>query len=292
MSAGIPPSGRGGGGPGLPGAERGLRRALATGGIVVHYQPQQDLATGAVVGAEALLRWYEGGLVRTAADAGLVLGLAAGSGAGSGAGSTAGAGTAMAVDRGLGVEVGRAVVRAAADAARVMHLQGCADVPIWVNLSPAQLADPTLPATVTRTVDDAAIAPERLGFEVPAAVLDVRRSDTTAVEVLRALHGRGHGLALDRVGAGPSPMSLHPVPVAVVKLDGALVRAAASGGRVAAAVADAVRLAHRLGVRVVAAGVELPDQLAVLRALGCDLAQGYATGRPAPLEFLCDRMPA
>jgi diguanylate cyclase len=246
-----------------------LRTALETGELEVHLQPQVDLRDGRVVGAEALVRWRHprrgllgpADLLPAAEQAGLLRPL---------------------TDRVLDL--------ALAAAARWWPEHG---VPVSVNLSAANVTDLDLPWKV-----EAALA--RHGM--PAAALTLELVEDTLMadpergrQVLGALRRLGVRTSIDDYGTGYSSLAyLRHLPADELKLDRSLTADCDRDPRAAAIVRHTVALAHDLGLRLVAEGVEDLPTGAVLRDLGCDVAQGYAVARPMPVaDFLrwLDRHP-
>jgi diguanylate cyclase (GGDEF)-like protein/PAS domain S-box-containing protein len=241
--------------------EGDLRRALERDELVLHYQPLVSLTTGGIEGCEALVRWRRDGRIISPADF-----------------------IPIAEDTGLIVPIGRWVVR-----------EACRQLAAWrvgtpglrlrmnVNLSRRQLGDPDLVPHLRRVLAETGVDPADVGLEVTeSAVMDDAEA---ACRVLAAVKATGVRLSIDDFGTGYSSFScLHRFPLDELKIDRSFV-ATASGRRDYAAVIQAmVQLAHNLGVRVVAEGVEHADQVAMLQALDCDLAQGYYFRKPLPAE--------
>jgi diguanylate cyclase (GGDEF)-like protein len=237
--------------------EQELRHALADGQLRVHYQKQVDLATGQTVGLEALVRWQHPvrGLV---GPADLV---------------------PIAEETGLIVPIGAWVLeRACEDAAPRPDS-------VSVNLSPRQLADPSLVDTVRAALRTTGLPPERLCLEITEGVLLDDSENTTAV--LHALHHLGVRLAIDDFGTGYSALSyLKRFPFDELKIDQSFVAGLGDGAPDDAIVAATITMAHALGMIVNAEGVETEAQLRRLRLLGCDRAQGFFLARPVPLDVL------
>jgi diguanylate cyclase (GGDEF)-like protein/PAS domain S-box-containing protein len=221
-----------------------LRRAVQEDQLRLHFQPQIDLATGAVARYEALVRWEHPTHGLLVPDAFLP----------------------AAEETGLIVAVGTTVLR---EACRQAAHGG---VDVAVNLAARHLSHPDVIAHVTAALDAAALAAESLTLEIPERALTAETAET-----LRTLAGLGVRLALDDFGTGTSSLAhLRSGPVEVVKLDGTLV------GGDDGVLAAVVQLAHALGLETVAEGVETREQLGTLEALGCERAQGYLLGEPAP----------
>jgi len=149
-----------------------------------------------------------------------------------------------------------------------------------VNVSPRQLQDDDILETVERVLARHALSPERLQLEITETVL---LPDASAVaRRLKSLREMGVRIALDDFGVGYSSLShLHRHPIDTVKIDRSLVGAVETDERARLIVASIATLGENLGMTVVAEGVEWAGQLQLLRAAGCDAAQGYLLGRPA-----------
>jgi diguanylate cyclase (GGDEF)-like protein len=243
--------------------ESELRRALSQGEFEVHYQPLLNLRTFLPDGAEALIRWRhpERGLLAASQF------------------------ISLAESSGLIVEIDSWVLRTACARAREWHRAGHTGLKVEVNLSARQFQQPDLVEDVTRCLRETGLPASALEIEITerVAMLDVDRS----VAVLQSLRALGVGLALDDFGTGYSSLSyLKTLPVNTLKLDQSFVRQVATDAGDAAIATAVIVMAHSLGLKVVAEGVETPEQLAFLRDRGCDFAQGYLVGVPMPGERL------
>jgi diguanylate cyclase (GGDEF)-like protein/PAS domain S-box-containing protein len=242
--------------------EAGLRRALDAGEIEVHYQPIVSTAGGAGGGApgvfavdavEALVRWRhpERGLLAPGEFVG------------------------VAEESGLIVGLGRRVLELACTAAAAWEPR----IPVHVNLSPRQLLDKTLVETVEATLAATGLPSELLALEITESMLIDRGPDRLVV--LDRLRGLGVKLVLDDFGTGWSSLSrLAELPIGGLKIDRSFV--ADLDGRGGPIVDAIVRLARAFSLPVVGEGVETPEQLAALRRLGCELAQGFLFAKPLP----------
>jgi diguanylate cyclase (GGDEF)-like protein len=233
-----------------------LRDGLEDGQLVLHYQPKAEIATGAVRGVEALVRWAHPrrGLLMPAD----FLPLADHSGLGRSL-------TAFVLDRAL-MEIG------------LRRSEGF-DLSVAVNLGPADLLDLGLPSDVARVLDRRQFPAACLRLEVSedAVMADPDRS----LEVLRELRKIGVATALDDFGAGHVSLAhLKHLGVDELKIDRSFVTSVADDSRDAAIVHSTVDLGRRLGMRVVAEGVETPEAWDLLAGLSCDEAQGFYLGRP------------
>ncbi|MFC3687637.1 putative bifunctional diguanylate cyclase/phosphodiesterase [Aquipuribacter hungaricus] len=243
-----------------------LRAALREGQLRVHYQPRVHLRSGDVTGVEALVRWEHPGrgllspaaFVDAAETSGVIREL--------GAWVLAEAATqAVAWDREPG--------------GRLAGLQ------VSVNLSTRQLADDDLVARVTEVLERTGLAPSRLVLEITETALMHRPG--AALRALRELKALGVLLAVDDFGTGYSSLTyLKQFPVDELKIDRSFVSGMHTDPADHAIVAGCVHLAHALGLVVVAEGLETPEQVVALRAMGCDQAQGFLLGRPGTPEAL------
>jgi diguanylate cyclase (GGDEF)-like protein len=234
-----------------------LRRDVAAGSLVVHYQPVVELPSGRVTGVEALVRWARAGSV-VEPDAFIRL----------------------AEESGLVGEIGAWVLRQVV--ADVPALTAAAGRPldVAVNLSAQQLRDPYIVGRVA--VARAAVAPGSLVLELTEnALVD---DDEDSVRVLHELAAAGACIAIDDFGVGFSSIGyLQRLPVDVLKIDRSFTAGVDSDERADALVAAMVSMGRALGLTVVAEGVERPEQRDRLVAAGAARAQGYLFGRPLPL---------
>ncbi len=158
---------------------------------------------------------------------------------------------------------------------------------VFVNMSPIQLSDPLLVARLDRCLSATGADPAHLGVEITeSAVLD---DDEQVSSALKALRARGVRIALDDFGTGYSSLAhLRRVPLDLLKVDASFVDGVGLHRHDRAIVSAVSALAQEIGVQVLAEGVEEPEQLEAVRALGCDLAQGYLMGHPMHAEELSD----
>ena len=237
--------------------DRELRQALERGEFVLHYQPQLELATGRFAGVEALVRWNH-------PERGLVL---------------PGAFIPAAEANGLIRPLGAWVLREACRQARAWRQQGW-DLSVAVNLSPAELRHSHFPPAVGEALAATGLEPGRLELEITEGVL-MENVEQQGDGFLRGLTADGVRLALDDFGIGYSSLAyLKHLPVKTIKIDRSFVRDLGHDPDALALVRAIVTLGHSLRKRVVAEGVENALQLALLRELGCDEAQGYYIARP------------
>jgi EAL domain-containing protein (putative c-di-GMP-specific phosphodiesterase class I) len=237
--------------------ENALHRALDRGEFVMHYQPIVHMATGALYGVEALARWQH-------PDRGLVM---------------PGEFIEAAEETGLIIALGAWAFEAAC---RQSAIWG-SDVMMSVNLSARQCTHPDLVATFGEILARTRADPAAVSLEITETALmeDIELSTVT----LSALKELGLRLALDDFGTGYSSLrALQHFPVDVVKIDRSFIEPIERDPQEAAIVAAVISLSHALGLRTVAEGIETIAQVDRLRALGCDLAQGFYFAKPGPAE--------
>jgi EAL domain-containing protein (putative c-di-GMP-specific phosphodiesterase class I) len=245
-----------------------LRTGIAAGELVLHYQPQLDLASGRVVGLEALVRWQHPDRGLLAPDAFLDLAEHAGL-------------MPVVVDQVLGMALG--------DLARWRRTSP--DLSVSVNVSASNLSDLGLPALVRSHLARAGVPASALTLEITENVLmeDAR----TAQAVLLELRDLGVGLSVDDYGTGYSSLGyLRELPVDEVKLDRSFVGPCVGDARSAVIVRNTIALSRELGLRMVAEGVEDAGALALLQEWGCDVAQGFYIARPMPARAVAEWLSA
>jgi diguanylate cyclase (GGDEF)-like protein len=240
-----------------------LRHALTVDGeLVVHYQPKVDLHTDRVEGVEALVRWQHPvrGLLQPDAFLPLV------------------------EESGLVQQLTVHVLGLALRQAQQWRESGL-DLTVAVNLSAASVVDPGLPELVGQLLGITGLPSSSLVLEMTEEVLLSDRERTRAV--LADLRDRGMRVAIDAYGTGHSSLAaLQELPVDELKLDASFVHGMDDDLRAPAVVAATVALAHALGLRLVAEGVETAAAEASLRAMGCDAAQGFHFSSALPAEEL------
>ncbi|MCC6071989.1 EAL domain-containing protein [Massilia sp. GCM10020059] len=239
--------------------ERALRLAHERGEFVLHYQPQFDLSSGALVGLEALLRW-ESPEFGTVAPARFI---------------------ALAAETGLIIPIGDWVLRTACAQAEAWRAAGLGAPRIAVNLSARQFRQPELVQTVAAALRDTGLEPARLELELTETLVMDDIGD--AVQVMRRLRELGIGLSVDDFGTGYSSLaSLKEFPVEVLKIDRSFVRDIRPYSHDTSIPDAIISMAHSLGMRVIAEGVESEAQCEFLARNMCDEVQGYLFSRPLP----------
>ena len=241
--------------------ETALRNALERGQFVLHYQPQLDLATGRIVGVEALLRWRHPELGMVAPSRFI----------------------ALAEDTGLIVPIGAWVMRTACAQMQAWHAAGLGPLRLAVNLSARQFNEPNLVASIAAVLAETGLAPACLELELTESLF--MHDVALAVSQLHDMKALGVQLSIDDFGTGYSSFAyLRTFPIDVLKIDRSFVGDVASDADDAAIVVSIIALAHNLKLRVVAEGVETAEQLDYLRRHGCDEAQGYYFSHPLPAQ--------
>jgi diguanylate cyclase (GGDEF)-like protein len=249
------------------GLKEELRLAIECQQLTLYFQPIVDLATGALVAEEALVRWEHPrrGLVGPSEF------------------------VPLAEETGLILSLGQYVLEEACRHARRWQAPADArlgdgpEVAVHVNLSAVELRDPDLVDRVRTTLSDAGVHARSLVFEITETVLleDSERAKA-AISELRAL---GVRFALDDFGTGYSSLSyLHTLPFDILKIAKSFVDGLARRGPEASFVRMIIELARTLGVAVVAEGIETQEQTDALVALECDYGQGFHLGRPEPVK--------
>lgn len=249
--------------------ENALRHAIDNDQIRVHYQPIVDLATGRIVGAEALVRYEDraGGLVGPADF------------------------LAVAEESGLIVPLGAYVLREACRRARDWQRGDGDPFQISVNLSARQLTRPSFVTLLEETLAQHELPPGALSLEITeSALMDAALLNPKLLEGLKAA---GPRLGIDDFGTGYSSLTyLRRFPLDFIKIDRAFVGGLGEDAGDTAIVNAVVGLGKSLGLMTTAEGVESSQQLALLRELECDLAQGYYFARPLPGDALTELLAA
>ena len=245
--------------------EINLRRAVKEQDFILHYQPLIDLDSGQAPRAEALVRWLHPaeGLIPPREF------------------------IPIAEETGLITAIGEQVLRGVCAQQRSWLEAGVRPARVAVNLSARQLMVPALSDTIAEVLSRVEVSPEQIGVEVTeaATMQDVERVSKT----LRGLRGMGIEVAIDDFGTGYSSLSyLRTLPADLLKIDISFIRGIAHSDGDTAIVRAMIEMAHALGLTVVAEGVETEEQLAVLRSLRCDHAQGYLFSKPLPPDEFAD----
>jgi diguanylate cyclase (GGDEF)-like protein/PAS domain S-box-containing protein len=237
--------------------ESHLRRALGRGELTLHFQPQVDVHSHRITGAEVLLRWHSAEL-GTVPPAQFI---------------------PVAEETGLIVPIGEWVMREACTRSRAWSEER--GLRVAVNISARQFQDRGFASSVHRILRDTGFNPRHLELEITESLLMRQTEETLAA--LRALGDLGVRLAIDDFGTGYSSLAyLRRFPIDILKIDLTFVRDIPADPDAGAIATGIIALAHSLGIHVVAEGVETTGQLAFLRAQACDAVQGYYFSHPLP----------
>jgi EAL domain-containing protein (putative c-di-GMP-specific phosphodiesterase class I) len=239
--------------------ENELRTALEKNQFVLHYQPKVDVASGAIVGMEALVRWQH-------PQRGIVAPMEF---------------IPLAEETGLIVPLGKWVLQEACLQARRWQELGIAGMAIAVNISGVQFQQADLVQTVARALEWSSLDARYLELEITESV--VMNNAPEAIVMLNELHRMGVSLSIDDFGTGYSSLNyLKRFPIDKLKIDQSFIRDISVDSDDAAIVQAIIAMAHSLRLRVVAEGVEHESQLDFLRGLGNDEYQGYLFSKPLP----------
>jgi diguanylate cyclase (GGDEF)-like protein len=238
-----------------------LRHALERSEFVLHYQPQIELATGRVVGAEALVRWNH-------PERGMVMPMRF---------------IPAAEESGLIIPLGAWVMHEACRQAAAWRRAGLPPLVMAVNLSAVQFRRGDVEQTVLAVLEAAGLPPEWLELELTESIL-IHESEG-ALATVRRLKQQGVRFSIDDFGTGYSSLSyLKRFEIDKLKIDRSFVRDLAVDPDDAAIVRAIIQMARSLGLSTIAEGVETDEMLSRLRAFGCDEAQGYYFARPMPVQ--------
>ncbi|MEK6594412.1 MAG: PAS domain S-box protein [Pseudomonadota bacterium] len=245
--------------------ENNLRHALERQEFLLHYQPKVSLSRGVTTGLEALLRWQhpQFGLVSPMEFVPVL------------------------EETGLIIPVGEWVIGAVCAQIKAWEAAGINPVPVAINLSGRQFLAQDLGSTVKRLLDEHKLDPGLIELEITESSLMVNTEE--AVQTLEYLNSLGVSLAIDDFGTGYSSLSyLKRFPLDSLKIDRSFVRDITSDAEDAAITRAIISMAHSLGLKVVAEGVETEAQMSFLAANACDEIQGYYLARPLTVAD-CDK---
>lgn len=241
--------------------ETELRRAIDEEQLVLHYQPQVHMASGALVGMEALVRWRHpaqgmvspGDFIPLAEDSGLIL------------------------------PIGAWVLRTACAQNRAWQKMGLPPIRVSVNISARQFRQIELVRTVARILEETGLDPDWLELEITES--SIMYDIDAVIRILQELTAMGVRLAIDDFGTGYSSLSyLKRLPVSTLKIDQSFVRDITTDHNDAAIATSVIALARNMGLEVIAEGVESAEQMAFLQGQGCYRGQGYYFSRPLAVE--------
>ncbi|SNB44900.1 EAL domain-containing protein [Geobacter sp. DSM 9736] len=241
--------------------ETNLRRALDRQELLLHYQPQLDLSTGEVIGMEALVRWQhpELGLIPPVRF------------------------IPLAEECGLITQLGEWVLRTACRQNRQWQEEGLSPLKVAVNISARQFRQHNLVDLVARVLEETGLEPGFLELELTESIIMKDLEQT--VRTLRDLEAMGISLAIDDFGTGYSSLSyLQRFPINTLKIDQSFIRDLSTNPDDNAIVQTIIVMAHQLGMKVTAEGVETEEQLAFLCNHSCEKMQGYYFSKPLPAD--------
>ncbi|HJU71946.1 MAG TPA: EAL domain-containing protein [Paucimonas sp.] len=246
-----------------------LRRALDQDEFVLHYQPQVDIATGRIVGVEALVRWQpqDGPMVPPNHF------------------------IPVAEETGLIVQIGEWVLRTACAQSREWQRAGLPAIRTAVNLSARQFSRQDIVKLVSQVLQETGCCAGALELEITESV--IMKNAAAGAETLARLNEMGVSLSIDDFGTGYSSLSyLHRFPIHTLKIDRSFIGDIVSADDDAPIAKSVILLAHSMHLRVIAEGVETEEQLAFLRKHHCDQIQGYYFSRPVPAAQIEDLLRA
>lgn len=244
-----------------------LSKALKNNEFAMYYQPKLDLKTWTLSGVEALIRWEHPGFglidplkfIPTAEETGLIL------------------------------HIGEWALREACHACKEWQSQGYQPTSVAVNLSPKQLYQPQLIKIVEAVLRETQLEPRYLELEI--AEMTVMDDTAKVNHILHGLKSLGVSLSIDDFGTGHTSISyLRDFPINTVKIDQSFIKTLPHDPKNAAITAALITLAHQLGIKVVAEGVETMDQIKFLVDRTCDQVQGYFISRPLPSSKIVAQM--
>lgn len=239
--------------------EARLMRALTHNELEVYYQPQLEINTGRLIGAEALVRWND-------PDRGLIM---------------PGQFIPLAEQTGLVADIGEFVLRSGCRQLKKWLDQGCQPITLAVNLSPVQIRHADMYELVAVVLEETGLKPEYLELELTESALMEREQES--IELLQKLRNLGVKIAIDDFGTGYSSLAyLKKFPLDVLKIDKSFVDEIPNDKDDMVIAATIVAMGQNLGIRVLAEGVETQDQLEFLKSKQCHCYQGYLYSPPLP----------
>ncbi len=245
--------------------EDDLRRAIEANDFTLYYQPKMDIATGAIIGVEALLRWHH--RARGWIAPGTFIPLAE--------------------ETGMIVPLGDWVIREACRQLKSWNEQGLTGLSISINVSTQQFERDDFVDSVLRILLHYGVKPQQLEIEITESVL--MRNIGETIDALSRLRAAGISLSIDDFGTGYSSLGyLKQFPVDTLKIDRSFVKDLHTSSDDAAICAAIIAMARELRLKVVAEGVEVAEQLDFLRKQGCDQIQGFLISKPVPVEDLVE----
>ncbi|MEF2966833.1 EAL domain-containing protein [Paenibacillus sp. M1] len=239
--------------------ENDLKSALHGGQFTLYYQPKIDASSGGIIGAEALIRWMhpDFGVVSPAKF------------------------IPLAENSGVILDIDEWVLREACRQNKAWQDQGLAKFPVAVNISARHFYQSNLLPMITRILEETGLAPQYLVLEITEGTLI--RNVEYGVRVMEDLRKMGIHISMDDFGTGYSSLSqLDRLPINEMKLDRSFIQGLMEDSKKSSIVRAVIELGHHMDLRVVAEGIESPDELKYLANLECDQFQGYFFSRPLP----------
>ena len=246
--------------------EQDLRHALASNEFVLNYQPKVDCRSGNLLGAEALIRWIhpQRGVISPAEFIGL------------------------AEETGLIRDIGEWVIRDACRQIVAWRTAGLDPAPIAVNVSPQQFQEDNFTISVAEILERNQLEPGMLELEITETTVMVDAENSIAK--LNKIRNMGLRISMDDFGTGYSSLSyLRRLPIHTLKIDQSFIAAFCEESDTHAIVDTTIILAHKLGLKVVAEGVETEEQKRQLQDMNCDALQGYLISKPLAAELFAKR---
>lgn len=244
--------------------EQDLHEALTNNELEIYYQPLVSITEDRkIVGVEALLRWhhpkqgiiYPNNFISIAEDSGLI------------------------------VPIGEWVLKTACEQTKEWERQGFGKIVISVNLSPRQFVDTNLVSAVKNALDTSGLDPKQLDLEITEST--AMHFIDKSIEILHNLKNLGAHISIDDFGTGYSSLSyLQQMPIDNLKIDRSFIKNIHHSDKDKAFIQAIVTMAHTLGMKIIAEGVELEEQFTFLKEIGCEIAQGYLFSKPVPQDQL------
>lgn len=233
-----------------------LNKAIRKNEFVLHYQPQLELATGRVNGVEALIRWVSPtGLIKPADF------------------------IPLAEDTGLIVPIGEWVIKTACEQNKIWQENECRDLKMSVNISARQFYQPNFVDTLKEILADTNLDPKSLNIEITESI--AMKDFDSASQIIQNLSDFGLSITIDDFGIGYSSLNyLANLDLNFLKIDKSLIENLHNQAKKSSVVKDIVHMAHNLGMKVIAEGVESQEELDFLKHIKCDLVQGFLIGHP------------
>lgn len=240
-----------------------LKHAITHNDFVLHYQPQLNLASGTINSVEALIRWYHPTLGLLGPEEFIP----------------------FTEETGLITQIGDWVLHEACRANKNWQNEGYEPITVTVNISPKQFQHENLTTIIKNVLQESKLAPEYLGIEITESAMIVNLD--VAIDRLKCLHDLGVKIYIDDFGTGYTSINyLKKLPVDILKIDQSFIKGIPYNSKDMAITSAIISLGHRLGLKIVAEGVETTEQIQFLAEQKCDLIQGYFLSRPLPANKL------